>query len=338
MTPVAPSIRDASPLIKAEVDKARRILLHCHPSPDPDSVGSVLAMKGVLESLGKTVVAIKGDSPIPAGFMHFPGSDSIEPKNFFEVDLSAFDLFIALDAANVEQISRFKPISLPLPIRTVVIDHHRTNPGYGDVNLIESAYPAVGQILYDLFTTWGVTLSPETALNLFMAIYTDTGGFKYQGTTPRSFEIAAELARLAPSFPQTISEMENSDSPKAMYFRGLALSSIRTFLGGRLALSIVPYTKIAEQGFAPSDVRAGDISAIMRSVKDWDVAGVVFEAEPGKLRVSFRSHDAYRFNVADLAESLGGGGHRAAAGAVMQGSPEAAAETIVANAQKLFAL
>src|SRR3989344_3353977 len=116
-----------------EIKKASSILLHCHPSPDPDSVGSALAMKFALEQLGKKATVIKGDSEIPQAFMHFPGAKEIIAENFFEVDLKEFNLFIILDSAAPEQISRFKPIKFPLPIRTIVIDHHRTNPGYADI-------------------------------------------------------------------------------------------------------------------------------------------------------------------------------------------------------------
>src|SRR4051812_38019854 len=103
---VSATIKEQAPIILAEIKKAKSILLHCHPSPDPDSVGSALAMKFALEGLGKKVTVIKGDSDIPEAFNHFPGALEIMAKNFFEIDLSQFDIFIVQDSASIEMISR----------------------------------------------------------------------------------------------------------------------------------------------------------------------------------------------------------------------------------------
>jgi phosphoesterase RecJ-like protein len=143
-------IDEMAPVVLDAITKAENILLHCHPSPDPDSVGSVLAMKLALEQLGKKVTAIQGDSAIPQAFMHFPGASTIVKKNFGEVSLSDFDLFIILDSGSPEMISVNKP-SFPLPIKSLVIDHHASNTSYADINLIDIASPATAYILFNLF-------------------------------------------------------------------------------------------------------------------------------------------------------------------------------------------
>src|SRR5579872_6587049 len=104
MTDISPLIKEKAPLILAEIKKATSILLHCHPSPDPDSVGSALAMKFALESLGKKATIIQGDNDIPRAYMHFPGAQDIVKKNFFELDLTQFDLFIVQDTGGLERI------------------------------------------------------------------------------------------------------------------------------------------------------------------------------------------------------------------------------------------
>src|SRR3954463_13074656 len=106
LDPISPLIQEKAPVILAEIEKASSILLHCHPSPDPDSVGSALAMKFALEQLGKKVTVIRGDSEIPQAFMHFPGAGDIQSKSFGEVDLKNFDLFIIQDSGSPEMISR----------------------------------------------------------------------------------------------------------------------------------------------------------------------------------------------------------------------------------------
>lgn len=331
-------IKELAPVILQEIRKASSILLHCHPSPDPDSLGSVLAMKEALEQLGKKVTAIRGDSAIPEGFSHFPGVETVVPKNFFDINPADFDLFIVLDSGGTNMISRYKPVELPLAIRSVVVDHHRTNPGYADVNLIEPSYPATSQILFDLFEMWQVKVTPDMARNLFAGIYADTGGFKYEGTTERTFATAGKLAAIAPDFPETISLMENSNTPAFLAFMALALGSIEVLLDGRLGLSVIPHAALREKGIPLPDVRTDAVSPLLRSVRQWKIAGILIELEPGKTKMSFRSGAAEAVDVSKLAAAFGGGGHAAAAGATVDRPIAEAKAAVVAKAKELYNL
>jgi bifunctional oligoribonuclease and PAP phosphatase NrnA len=333
-----PIIKEKASLILDEIKKATSVLLHCHPSPDPDSVGSALAMKFALEQLGKKVTVIKGDSDIPESFMHFPGARDIVAQNFLETDLSAFDLFIAQDSGSIEMVSRRGQVVFPPSLKVVVIDHHRTNTGYGQINLIESSYPATAQVLFDLFKEWGVKLTPEIASNLFIGTYTDTGGFKYEGTTSKTFDSAAEMVSLIPNFHRLISDMENSSSPELLKYKGYALGSIETFLNDRVALSLVPYEFLVENKIPAEDSGAGLISMMMRSVGQWNIVGALVQIEPKKVKASFRTRDANLFDVSKLTVALGGGGHKAAAGAVIEGSLEEAKALVVAKIKELYNL
>lgn len=335
---ISPIIAEKAPIILEEIKRANRILLHCHPSPDPDSVGSALAMKFVLEGMGKNVTVIKGDSEIPLAFKHFPGADSIVNKNFFEVDLNDFDLFISLDSASVEQISRFKPISLPIPIKTIIIDHHITNSGYGDINLIVNDYPATAQVLYELFIAMKVEISRGIAVNLFSGMYTDTGGFVYEPVNARTYHIAANLIDIAPDANKAILKMQYSNTPNYIYMQGMALNNIRTYFGDTVALSLVNDTDIKAKNIPMTDVRAGEISPILNTVANWQLVGVLFAIESNKIRVSFRTHDVERFDVSKLAASMGGGGHKAAAGAILNTSLEEAEKLVLSKIKELFNL
>src|ERR1035437_290287 len=174
-------VKKEAPKIFAAIKAANNILLHCHPSPDPDSVGSALAMKFALESLGKKATVIRGDSEIPQAFMHFPGADSIVPKNFFEVDLKEFDLFIIQDTGNLDRVSHLGEMKIPSSLPTIVIDHHISNHGFGTlVNLVDVSYPSTSLILFDLFKVWNIRITEDIAGDLFIGAYTDTGGFRYE--------------------------------------------------------------------------------------------------------------------------------------------------------------
>lgn len=295
-------------------------------------------MKFALESLGKKATVIKGDSEIPKGFMHFPGANEIVQKNFGEVNLKEFDLFISLDSASPQMISRFHIPHFPLAIPTIVIDHHRTNPSYGSLNLVEPTYPALAQILFDLFHEWDITITPSIAQNLLIGIYGDTGGFKYEGTTARTLTIASKLIEIAPHFSKLISQMECSDTPATLAYKALAFSSIETFFNSSLALSVIASKSLKEKNIPIIDVGPSEISSEMRTVEIWKVCGTLVEVEPNKIRLSFRSNNADQYDVSKLAVAIGGGGHRAASGAVLEMPLADAVKLVVQKAKELYNL
>lgn len=323
--------------ILAEIKAAKAILLHCHPSPDPDSVGSVLAMKFALEQLGKKVTAIQGDSEIPKAFMHFPGAGEIVNKNFFDIDVNEFDLFIILDSGK-GGVSRIKEVVFPESLKVINIDHHRTNPGCGSINIIDPSYPANCLILFDLFKEWNIKLNSDIASNLFIGTYTDTGGFKYEGVSSKTFNAAAELSAYIPSIPLLISKMENSNTPGFISFEAAALGNISVLFGGKLAISSVAYSVIESKKIPASDVSAGGISSFMRSVPEWSIVACAAESQPNIVKLSFRSSDSNKYDVSRLAAELGGGGHKAAAGAVLSMPLEQAIEKVVSTAKIMYNL
>ncbi len=328
------TVQNEAPKILEIIKSSKNVLLHCHPSPDPDSLGSSLAMKFALEQLGKTVTVIGGDSVIPEAFMHFPGAASIVPKNFFEVDLAGtsgslpFDLFIIQDAGSPEMISRKKPLvpveAFPSSLKTVIIDHHVTNTKFANtVNLVDCTYPATCQILYDLFTLWGIRVTPEIAGDLFIGMFTDTGGFRYPSTTSATLEAAAVLTKIYPDFSTLISKMENNKRPQALTFQGLAFSNIETFPlpdGNHVAIASVPYEVISQKGFDVEDMSSSMVASVMRGVVGYDVSVCITELEPNKVKGSMRKRDATAYDLSAIAASLGGGGHKAAAGLVATGT------------------
>ncbi|MDP3962660.1 MAG: bifunctional oligoribonuclease/PAP phosphatase NrnA [bacterium] len=324
-------------MILDDIRAADSILLHCHPSPDPDSVGSALAMKFALEQLGKKATLIRGDSEIPKAFMHFPGAGDIVNKNFFEIDISGFDLFIVLDSGQ-SGISRLGGVVFPPTLKIINIDHHRTNPGCGSVNLIDPSYPATCLILFDLFKEWNIKLDENIASNLFIGTYTDTGGFKYEGVSSKTFAAAAELVTHIEDLPRLISRMENSNTPGLMIFNGAALSSISVFFDGILAISSVSYSTIEAKKIPVNDVSAGQVSSFMRSVSDWSIVACAVESAPNSVKLSLRSKDSNKYDVSRLAAELGGGGHKAAAGAILSMPLDQAFEKVVSAAKVMYNL
>ncbi len=332
------NIKEISKQILDEINKSKSILLHCHPSPDPDSMGSALAMKFALEGLNKKVTVIKGDSEIPQAFMHFPGAKDILQKNFGEINIEDFDLFIILDSSTREMISGIKTPIFPLSIKSIVIDHHLTNTKYGDINFVDSDYPATSQMLFDLFKEWNIKIDYSIALNLFMGIYTDTGGFKYQLTDYRTLEIVSELAKIAPDYHKTIFIMENSENKESIYFKALALNSIKTYFNDNIAVSMVSNDDLKSKNIDINLISVHDVSNILKSVIGWNIGISMVEVKPNIVKISLRTRDSDKYNVSLLAKALGGGGHTAAAGAVLSMPLEQALSKVVETAKLLYNL
>jgi phosphoesterase RecJ-like protein len=332
-------VLDISLKILEVIKSSNNILLHCHPNPDPDSVGSVLAMKIALEKLGKKVTVIRGDTEIPIAFRHFPKANEIIEKNFFEINKDDFDLFIILDSGSKEMISRKGEVVFGDKMRTINIDHHASNPGYAEINLVDSSYSSNAQLVFDLITSWGIEINHKMAINLFMGMYTDTGGFKYETVTAETYQIASELVKIAPDFHKYIFEMENSNTSDDLKFEGLALSSIKNFLNDNIAISAISQKDLESVGLnTRSNISLHIISNLLRSVIGWNIGVCLVEMEPNVFKVSFRTRDSTKFDVSKLAIALGGGGHKPAAGASIKLPKEQAIKAIVEKAKIIYNL
>lgn len=330
-------IKKFAPIILEEIKKANTILMHCHPLPDPDGVGSTLAMKIFLERLGKKVTLIQGDSTIPKAF-DFPQVETIVEKSYSEINPSEFDLLLALDTSTKGQISFRKEPVFPDTMQVIVIDHHKSNTMFGKINCVDVTYPAAALMVFDLFKEWKVEIDHDIAINLFMGIYTDTGGFKYAYTNSHAFEAAAELVKKAPDFTKTIFTMENSNNKEALIYQGLALSSMKTFFDQKLAVASVSFDEIQKNNIKTEDISTGTIANMLKSISTTQVAATLIEMEQNMIKISFRTRDIQKYDVSKLAVALGGGGHAGAAAARLTMSIPEAIEKVVSTAKELYNL
>lgn len=319
-----------------EVKHANSILLHCHVSPDPDSVGSALAMKIVLERMGKKVTVIRGDSEIPRGYMHFPGVSDIVSKNIFEIDLKDFDLFISVDSASVDQITKKGPVTFPDSLKIINIDHHETNKYYGHINLVESKYPSCAQVLYEIFQEWRVDIDRDVAENLYVGIYTDSVEFRTSLVSAKTLQIASLLKNHIPDLGDLLFPIENNETRGHIKFIGLMVASVESYMNDKVALASVGFDLIKGNGLTREELHTHDISPIFRSVPEWQIIISMTEIEPNLVKVSTRSKDPVKYDVSKLADSLGGGGHKAAAGIVMKTSLVEAKKMILLKLKELY--
>lgn len=328
------TIKRFAPIILSEINKSNHILLHCHPSPDPDSVGSALAMKFALESINKKVTLIQGDDEISNAF-EFPGIDTILKKSYGEIDISEFDLFIALDSSSKSMISTKSNVG---NIKIIVIDHHKSNENYGDINCVDSSYPATAQMLFDLFNEINIKFTREIALNLFMGIYTDTGGFKYVNNSSETLRVATELSKFAPDYPKTIFTMENSNRKQKLIFEGIALSSLKEYFEGKVAIVAISNEELLKNKIEKKDILSSTISNQIKSVVDYEIGITMIEEQKGIVKLSIRTRDSEKYDLSKLAVALGGGGHAAAAGARLNMTISEAIDKVVEMIKVIYNL
>lgn len=331
-------LKEIAPKILEAIRKSNNILLHCHPYPDPDSIGSVLAMTAVLKKLGKDVVPIMGDSEYPQYLLELPNQDWIQPKNYTQINSKEFDLFIILDSSLPSQITQLEEFMFPETMNTIVIDHHITNPKYGKINLVEPAYSSTSQILYDLFTFWSVEIDTDIAIYLFMGMFADTGGFKYLNTTPEVLRIVSELTKINPNYHKLVFNLENNKKSIEIEMMGLAFSSLEKYFSDHVVFSLIPYKEIKKRVLTKAEALEGLLAGNLRSVSGWDLTASLVEAEPSVVTVSLRTRNENKYDVSLLAKSIGknGGGHKGAAGTTIYEPIETAKESLLKVIAKTF--
>ncbi len=321
--------------IKKEIKTANRILLHLHPSPDGDCTGAALAMYFALKQLKKRVTLISGDSTPPQFLSHLPGFKFIKNQNFSQTNLSHFDLFIILDSADFNQISNIKPVTFPSHLKTINIDHHATNPKYADINLVNLDSPATCQILFSLFSQWGINITKNMAACLLTGLYTDTQ-FKFDYTNWQTFKAAAKLARIYPDFPRLFFQIDNSNSPQTLKLISLFLSSVKTYLNDHVAIASVSQKQFKKHRLDITQTKGLNIPNFLKSVIGWDIDISLYELPSGEIKASFRTRRPQKYDVAKIAKVLGGGGHKAAAGAIINKSLPQAKKIIIDTISAIY--
>jgi len=283
-----------------------------HVRPDGDALGSQLALALSLKQLGKDVRVWNEDGMLEKySFLARAQLLTKPPSAAEDVDVA-----IALDTAIQNRLgTAFQAIrSAKIWIN---IDHHPSNPGYGDLVYVDPAAPATGQILFELIKSERLPFDGAIAENLYVAISTDTGSFQYPHTSARTFEIAAELVRAGVDVGQINQQVyENYPRRRVELLREL-LRTMRFEGGGRVASFSLSLKTAAELGVLPED-NEGLIDHL-RAIRGVIVAVFFEELTDGKVRVSMRSKSE-KTDVCAICQKFGGGGHTLAAGARVRGS------------------
>ncbi|MEY2530701.1 MAG: bifunctional oligoribonuclease and phosphatase NrnA [Verrucomicrobiota bacterium] len=290
----------------------QKVAILSHVRPDGDALGSQLALALSLEKLGKTVRVWNEDGMLEK-YSFLPRAELLTKPPPAKEDV---DLVVALDTAVQTRLGTTLD-ALGSSKMMINIDHHPSNPGYGDLVYIDPVAPATGQILFELFKDQELPMTQEIAENLYVAISTDTGSFQYPNTTARTFESAAELTRAGVDVGR-VSQLlyENYPRRRIELLREL-LGTMRFEAKGCVASFSLSLEMANRLGVLPED-NEGLIDHL-RAIQGVIVAVFFEELPEGKVRVSMRSKSDSA-DVCAICMKFGGGGHTRAAGARIRGT------------------
>ncbi len=284
-----------------------------HVKPDGDCIGSGLALVQALRGLGKEALLVSQD-PHPAIYDFLPGRSYhtraayLDPKDFSP------DAAIFVDCADVERAG--SALGFAGKKLWVNIDHHISNTRFGHINMVDPKACAAGQLVYRVLRRLGVKITPDYATCLYVAIMTDTGGFRYQNTTKEALELASLLMGMGANGPEIADRVFETRSLSSLLLLGSALATLQLYHGGKVASVAVTRDMLKKAGATLEETEG--FVGYPRSIDGVELSLLFKEdQEDQKVHVSFRSRELV--DVAELAGSFGGGGHPRAAGATVDG-------------------
>jgi len=307
------------------IRESRTICIVGHIRPDGDCVGSQLGLTLALRNEGKKVWCWNEDR-IPEKYDFLDRDGTIQkPRRGLK-----FDCVIATDAASLERLGS---VGRCISNRKLLIniDHHQSNTRYGDLNWVSAREPSTGELIFRLLKAAKWPITKRIADSLFTAVSTDTGSFQYATTRPGTYHVAGELVRRGADLAKICDEVYQSYPLSRVRLLRHIYSHFRLTHEDQIAYVWLKKADFARSG-AESDDTEGLIDHI-RAIAPVVVACVFEEIEPELTRISLRSKSE-KVNVNEIAAQFGGGGHSAAAGARIPGSPLAVQRRVVAAVKK----
>ena len=294
----------------------QRFVLTSHIRPDCDALGSELGMAAVLRTLGKSVRIVNGQATPPnLAFIDPQKQISVIGQTVKPEELSDTDLVMVLDTSAWVQLGPMADFIRAFPGKKIVVDHHVSEDDFGAELFKETTAEATGRLVVEAAATLGVKLTREIATPLFAAVATDTGWFRFASASAGTYRVAEKLIDAGADPAAIYNALYEQDTLGRMKLRGLVLMRIETELDGRLAHTYVLKDDFAQVNALPSDTE--DVVNSALAIGGTQVAVIFVEQQSGGFKISFRSRS--QVNCSKIAETWGGGGHKAAAGAFVKG-------------------
>lgn len=285
------------------ISKADTIGICGHASPDGDCLGSVVSLGLAIKKLGKNIKMILNDS-IPEYL------EIIDGLAYLDKDTSPtnYDLFIALDTASDDRLGPALDAFKASKTRAVV-DHHRTNEGFGDINIIDPEASSTCEIVYEIISYLGLDLNEKIARANLVGILTDTNRFLYESTSPRTLEIASKLCSYPIDKEYLMQRLYQSVSKKSLILTREIIDRSIFLKEDRLA-----YFVMDKNDMEKLEISKDDLEGKINLIRDIDTVELAFSIREDEdfFKVSMRSKN--HVNVSEIAGEFGGGGHKRAAG------------------------
>jgi len=316
------------------IKNSNNILITTHTRPDGDACASVLAMQHALTGLGKSVTTLFL-SEIPDWYRFlFDESPTILAKDITLAQLKQThpDLIIILDTNSYSQLPQFDEYLRQSQSPVLVIDHHLTADGLGDVELIDTTAAAAGLIVCDFLKYAGWKISPKIAHALFVAVATDTGWFQFANTDTRVFLACAELIDAGADPIEIYHHLYQNFSIQRFRLMLAMLNTLELHFDGRYAVQHLTLGHFKQTGAAFKDTE--NLIDECRRIGTIQAAAFFVEHKDGQIRCSLRSTG--RIDVRKIAQKFGGGGHKMAAGTFLPGPLENAKKLIYQEIEQQF--
>lgn len=301
------------------ISQAQNIAIFSHIRPDGDAAGSILGLGLVLEEAGKQVQMILADG-VPGSTRHLVGSNKIQK----ELN-QPFELSIVVDSSDQERIGAVLPEGYTPDIN---IDHHPTNLYFARTNLVVDQAVSTSVIITQLLQELGYPISPEAASALLTGLVTDSLGFRTPNMNPQALHTAANLMEMGADLPQLYYEALTRRSYEAARLWGVGLSNLQRKNG--LIWTTISLAERRAIGYSGDD--DADLVNTLPTISGVKVAIILLEQPNGHVKISWRSKLGY--DISNLALSLGGGGHKNAAGAMLEGPLDEVEKRIISATQE----
>ncbi len=309
----------------AQFQAPQKVFIAAHISPDGDCLGAALGLTWALRHLGKTVTVTCNDH-VSNTFAYLPGFAELAPKVPTDEELIVF-----VDGSSADRFgAAFNPALFGnRPV--LEIDHHITNEKFAPLNYIDTHAASTSEIVFRLIAAFGVPFNRDIAQCLLTGIITDTLGFRTMNTTVDTLKTATDLMQAGGSIPEIVEQAFNQVPLASLRLRGRIFSEAT--LDGVILWAEVTNKTMREMGLNGNGTN-GIINQLL-SVDTAKIALLLIERDNGKIDVGLRSRVGY--DVSTVAARLGGGGHKQAAGALIDGPLAKARERVLAEIKKSIA-
>ncbi len=297
------------------IQNANRILFIGHRKPDGDSLGVLCAWSNYLDSINKKYTCFTPD-PAPFYYHYLPKLEKVFTDTK-KIPWGEVDVVLTLDCGDLRQTGLSEELKRLKGKATLInIDHHISNPAYGDLNLIIPEASSTSEIVFNIFNDLKLPIDKKIATCLLTGIIFDTNNFVNPATTPEAFQAAAELLKYGANYGRIVNYLFRNKSLTSLKLWGKVFIDINLNKQWGIAASTVSLEDNIKYGLS-EDFFEG-LANFLSNLGEAKLVMILKEEDNGEIRVSLRTNEE-KIDVSQLAKFFGGGGHRKAAGFRVKG-------------------